>query len=233
MMLLMFISFSVAVKAQKEGNKYCFTLYYNYTVSSKLYDSPRDPDFILREHYQYIDRLKNFSFDFRYSLTKTVSFGIGAGYLKSSSIYNPVQGIGETGPVIIDAEDAFELFPLELSVYYLMPFSTEDFKFFMGGGVGVYFGNHIRKINDVSVNTLERDYDFGIHVIAGMDYFIYDYLAVRGQMKFRDPQFEMKSGYDKPSATIDDENVLIRQESFYTKVNVDGIIFSLGASLYF
>ena len=84
-LLLLFI-LPPPIKAQKQDSKYSFALYYNYTVSSKLYNNPRDADYFIREQYQFIDGIENFSFDFRIRLAGSVSLGVGAGYLKSSFI---------------------------------------------------------------------------------------------------------------------------------------------------
>lgn len=40
--------------------------------------------------------------------------------------------------ITINVEDGLVLVPVELSVYYLPPFSTEDWKFLMGGGAAYY-----------------------------------------------------------------------------------------------
>lgn len=62
---------------------------------------------------------------------------------------------------------------------------------------------------------------------------ILDNLAIRGQLKFRDPDFENKVQYDDVSTVVDDETILIRNDSFYSRVNVDGIIFTIGAAFFF
>ena len=65
-----------------------------------------------------------------------------------------------------------------------------------------------------------------------MDYLIYDYLSVRGEMKFRDPQFEVKSKYDKTDVDILGHTYVLPQNSYDTKFNVDGITFTAGVVLH-
>lgn len=219
--------------SQYNNRDFALAGYYNYTITSSFFAHPRDADFYLREQYQSIDFLSNFSFDLRYRVIESLFVGIAAGYLKSTAVFTEVEGISQYGSVALRAEDAYEFIPLELTAIYLVPFSTDQFKFFMGGGIGAYFGNSLRNINGVGVNTIEREYDIGIHVLVGMDYLIKDYLAVRGQMVFRDPEFEMKSEYQSPSVVVEEETVVIRHNTFYSKVNVDGIVFSLGLVFLF
>ena len=45
--------------------------------------------------------------------------------------------------------DGYELYPVELSIYYFLPFSTEDFKFYMGGGMGIYPGKRTREFGNI------------------------------------------------------------------------------------
>lgn len=232
LLLIFFVSLP-NVFAQYENHNFSIAGYYNYTVASSLYSNPRHPDDWVRGFAQSIDYLPSYSFDIRYRITERVIIGLGAEYLKSTKVVNPVEGISQTGPVTIAADDGYELFPVELTVLYYLPFSSDKFKFFMGGGVGVYFGNINRDINGLGVTNIERQYDVGLNVIFGTDYMILDNLAIRGQLKFRDPDFENKVQYDDVSTVVDDETILIRNDSFYSRVNVDGIIFTIGAAFFF
>ncbi len=233
LLLVLIYCLSVQVDGQDGDKKFSLGIYYDYTVSSRLYSNPRDADIVMREFYQTIDGLKSISFDIRYKISNSVSLGLGSGYMKSTSVFNPVEAISQSGPLLIAARDWFEMISLELSIVYELPVSTEDFKFFVGGGPGIYSGNLNRNINNLKVKNIEREYDLGIHVITGMDYLINDYIAVRGQMKFRDPVFEIKSEYENPSVIYEEEEVVIRQKQFWSKINVDGIIFSLGMIFMF
>ena len=219
--------------AQYNGKNYSVGLYYNYTVTSLFFDSPRDPDRYLRIANQSIDGIGGYSADFRYGISESIILGLTVEYMKSTTIYNPVEGIGESTSVTLSAEDGYEMYPVELSFYYLLPFSTDEIKFVMGGGFGIYTGDCTRKIGNLDVTTVERDYDLGLHVNVGIDYLIEDWVSIRGQLRFRDPQFEMKSEYNGSTVIVDDEEVLIRNKSFYSKINVDGIIFNIGAVFHF
>jgi len=230
--VLLIVSFS-NISAQYENHSFSIAGYYNYTVTSSLFSNPRHADDWVRGYYQSIDYLPSYSVDIRYRISESVIVGLGLEYMKSTTVFNPVEGIAPDGPVTIAAEDGYELFPLELTVFYYLPFSSEEFKFFMGGGVGIYTGNINRDVSGVGVSTVERKYDVGLNVIVGADYMVLDYLAIRGQLKFRDPDFEVKSEYNEASTVVDDETILIRNNSFYSRINVDGIIFTLGAALFF
>ncbi|MBU1961346.1 MAG: hypothetical protein KJ675_09065, partial [Gammaproteobacteria bacterium] len=71
--------------------------------------------------------------------------------------------------VLFEVEDGFRVIPVELTAYYLFPFSTDQFFFMMGGGLGYYRGEFTRKFSDVDLSIQQRQFAIGIHVSASMD----------------------------------------------------------------
>jgi len=135
--------------------------------------------------------------------------------------------------VRITVEDGFKLIPVELSLYYMLPFSTELFKFLIGGGAGYYLGEQVRKFADVEVKNISRKTAYGIHVIISMDYFVFENVSLRTEMKFRDPQFIVKSEYTKNETIYNGREINLPQSSFDSKINLDGVTFILGAAFHF
>jgi outer membrane protein W len=74
---------------------------------------------------------------------------------------------------------------------------------------------------------------FGIHVAIGMDYFFYNNFSLKAQMRFRDPELEWKNEYSNNVVNYNDITYLLNSSTFFTKVNIDGITFSLGISYNF
>ena len=204
-----------------------------YNTSASIYLSPNSSDVILRNNSFLIENIFNPSVDFRYKLSESIIVGFNTEYMTSSSIGPNLTVFTGNSTVTIDVEDGFRLIPLELSAYYLLPFSTERFKFLMGGGMGYYFGSHVRKFGDVEVSNAERKVAYGIHVSISMDYLIKDFISVRGEMKFRDPQFNVKSKYSKKEVNYYGSIIRLAQDSFDSKINVDGVTFILGLAFHF
>ena len=73
----------------------------------------------------------------------------------------------------------------------------------MGGGIGYYWGEHIRELYNVSATNDGRDVAYGIQVSIGMDYLITEFLSARFDMRFRDPEIEMTSRYSSQTVIID------------------------------
>ncbi len=130
--------------------------------------------------------------------------------------------------LVIEVEDGFSVVPVELTAHYFFPFSTEQFKFLMGAGIGYYNGEFIREFVDTDLSVVQRKFALGIHVSTSMDYMVLENFSLRFEMKFRDPQYEVNSKYTKTEVIYQGETISLPENSFNTKVNLDGLTFILG-----
>ncbi len=143
-----------------------------YTTTARVYLNPNSSDPVLRNNAFEISDIFNPAVDLRYRITDDIILGIGTEYMKSTASGPNLTAFFGNSTVTIDVNDGFLLIPLEVSGYYILPFSTEKFKFLMGGGAGYYYGEHIREFGDASVSTVSRDFAYGIQVSVSMDYMI-------------------------------------------------------------
>lgn len=205
------------------------SLNYNYTTTSRLFLHPYSSDPIVRASYESLDDIFSFSGEVRIQILESL---VGSIWLESikKTFTNDNFNLGGTKAKI---KDGYEIYPVEISLYYLLPFSTERFKFFMGGGGGLYFGKHIRQLGDVSIFSDGSKIGYGIQVSLGMDYLIYDFISVRTQMRFRDPEVELKSKYTNTTVTYEGKKYQIAPTTFSSKVNIDGITFCAGIVFHF
>lgn len=226
--ILFVISFA-GIHAQSEGNKFSISLNYNYTTTSRLYLQPNSSDPFLRNLYNELEDINSVSAEFRFEILEDLLIGLGSEFI-NKTFQNPNFNLGGRR---IEIKDGFSVVPVEMSLYYLLPFSTQRFKFFMGGGGGIYFGKHIREIGDVFFENEESQIGYGMHVGVGMEYFIRDFLSIRGQMRFRDPEFKMKSRYSNSIVNYNGNSYLISTDSYNSKANLDGVTFTIGAVFNF
>ena len=224
---------SIPIYPQFNGNSFSVSVNAVYTTSAKIYLSPNSSDEILRNNSFPLTDIINPSIDIRYRLYDDVIIGLSMEYMKHTQFgKNLTVFVGNNTQTII-VEDGFELIPIELSIHYLMPFSTDKFKFLMGGGGAYYIGSQIRKFGDENVSNIERKAAFGIQVSAGMEYLIRSNISFRTEMKFRDPQFTVKSKYNKQLVQYLGSTITLAQDSFDSKINVDGVTFIVGISYQF
>jgi hypothetical protein len=101
----------------------------------------------------------------------------------------------------------------------------------MGGGLGYYIGEFVRKFQDVELEVTQRKFALGLHVSASMDYIIIENLAARFEMKFRNPQYTVTSKYSKTEVNFKGNVIELPENAFDTKVDIDGLTFVIGLVL--
>ena len=223
---------STNLEAQYSGGGFAISAGYNYTTTSKLFLFPHDADPIIRNQGISLEGIYSYSAEIRYRISDQLVLGFGSEFMERTDKGSLIV-IGPSGVTTIKIEEGFSLIPIELTAYYLLPFATEDFKFYMGGGLGYYIGRHIRKFGDADTDTDERELAYGLHVSVGMDYMITPFLSIRGEMKFRDPEFELKSKYNKTEINYKGEIVRVPTGDFDSKINIDGVTFTIGTAFHF
>ena len=228
---LLIFSFLLLLKpAFPQFNEHNFGISVNlvYTTSAEIFLNPNSSDPVVRNQSYTLEDIFNPSLDVRYRLSEYFILGFNVEYInKTAEAPNLTAFIGNQ-LIVLNVEDGFRVLPFELTAHYLFPFSTEDFKFLMGGGIGYYRGEIIRKFSDVDLAVVQRKIALGIHVSASMDYMLIDNVSFRFEMKFRDPQYEVKSEYTKTEVIYQGETITLPDDVFETKVNIDGLTFILG-----
>ncbi len=125
-------------------------------------------------------------------------------------------------------EEGFDLLGLELSGYYVVPISSEQVQFYIGGGFGTYDGKRNFSIARISAETISSRSYIGIHVMTGIDYRIYSRIGLRFEIKFRDPHFDVTTKFEQASAEYQGKRVLLPQGEYVTKVNLYGVNYAGG-----
>jgi outer membrane protein W len=157
---------------------------------------------------------------FRRTISQNVELGLSFEYLSTKTT-------GFDSRSGLPTEDGYRLYPFELTGYFIIPISSQTFKIYIGGGAGMYLGDRIRKIVDVSTESVGRPASFGIHVVSGMDFFLNEEFSIRGEMKFRDPQFDTESKFSNDKIEYDGHTYTVNTQQFKSKINLDGIVFAV------
>jgi hypothetical protein len=219
--------------SQYDDRNFSISLNAVFTTNAKIYLTPFSSDPILRNNAFPLSDILNPSLELRYRLSEPLIIGLNVEYMRTVESGPGLTVFEGSSTRTIIVEDGFLFIPLELSLLYILPFSSESFKFIMGGGAGYYIGDHIRKVGDVTVSNEERRTAYGIHVSAGLGYQIIKDGFINFQMKFRDPQFTVKSRYSSRTINYQGRTVRLAQDTFDSKVNINGITFMLGISYQF
>ena len=230
---VIFFLFTITSLAQFGENNLGIAVNAIYTTSADIFLNPNASNLDVRNKSYTLENIWNPGLDIRYRFSDEFIVGLNVEYVnKTNEAPNLTAFLGNQ-VVILEVEDGFRVIPIELTIHYFFPFSTEDFKFLMGGGLGYYRGEFIRKFNDVELEVVQRKIAMGIHVSASMDYMIYKNFSARFEMKFRNPQYNVKSKYTKNEVTYQGNTIQLPDDAFETKIDVDGLTFAFGLVINF
>lgn len=216
-----------------QNNRFSISLSQNYTTSAKVFLYPNSSDPIIRNRSYLIEDIFNTGVEFRYAIFSDLHLGLNFEYINKVSSENNLTIISNGLTETIKINDGFYLIPIEISLFYRLAFSTDAVRFFIFGGSGFYYGNHIREFGDVSITNVKRKFSYGIQVGFLTEYFFAKNFSINSGMKFRDPQFSVTNKYDNREVNFEGRLVYIPQEKFDSKINVEGVIFFLSASYHF
>ena len=198
-----------------------------YTTSSQIFPNPNSPDPVKRSLSFVVDGFPGGGVELRYRFPGTLlAVGASVEFQRATLATDLAVAFRNDIPV----QDGYRAVPLELTGYFIIPFSTRAVQVFMGGGAGLYLGERLYELAGVTAPVVESSPGFGIHVVAGVGFALIDHLSLVGEMKFRDLQFTSINAF--PSATIVYNGALINvgTTSFESRIHTDGIVFQLGAS---
>lgn len=201
---------AVTLRAQDErlGRGFDVLAFGSYTTTAKFFPFPDSPNESSRGSYETIDDIFGAGVSVEYHVGgQNVALGISAEYIRK----NPPTGHLAGG-------EGFQFIPVELTAYLQIPLQSERIRLFMGGGGGVYRGARVFSGPNGIGEAGSSATAYGIHVVGGMDYFITDRLFLRGEMKFRDPEFNTEDRSD-------------RYPAMHARINIDGITFVLAAGI--
>jgi len=222
------ILFSTGTFAQFSTGKLGIAVNAVYTTSVDIFLNPNSSNSEVRNKSFTLENIWNPGIDIRYRFTSEFILGLNIEYMKKTAAVPNLTAFVGNQVLVFEVEDGFSAVPIELTAHYFFPFSTEDFKFMMGGGVGYYIGQFIRKFQEVELEITQRKFALGLHVSASIDYIIIENLSARFEMKFRNPQYTITSKYSQTEVTYQGNIIQLPENPFDTKVDINGLTFIFG-----
>ena len=231
--ILILIIISSSVLPQYGGKNYSLFLGLDYITSAQIFLNPNSSDIILRNRSYEITNLFSPIIDFRYRINDDIIIGVSSEYIDKSQKANNLIVREGSQEIKLEVEDGVQFIPIDFSVYYFLPFSTEQFKFTMGGGAGYYFGKQTRKFGDTEIKKIHSKTSLAILVSVGMEYLLTESLGLRLDMKFRSPEISLTNQYSNDFVNYKGTQVRLITDTFDSKINLDGISFLVGISYQF
>ena len=198
------------------------------TTSSQLFPNPNSSDAAARARSYELNAAFGYGAELRYFLSDAhVALGISAEYLQAK-LSLPIVLANSRNEIPVS--DGYTVIPVELSGYFLIPFSGRTFGVYMGGGVGIYPGWREYSVGNVASTTGSVSPGAGIHVLAGISYRPFPRLSVLGEMKFRDLQFKATNTFPRSRVVYQGISVPVSATNQAT-IHTDGVIFQLSVGL--
>lgn len=224
---------SQTISGSNYGSGFTVTPYVSYVSSATIQIDPFSSSAFDRQQTAELSG----GYGYGISLTKRlfsdeIAFGISVEYAR---IYDEeLTEIYDNGTARIRARIKEELtvIPVELSGYFDLPDFTEDLNIYLGGGLGVYFGDRKRTIINIESTTLAKDPGFGFVVMSGIGYRFSDILSGVFEMRFRQGEYRVKSRFATSFITAGGNTFEIDQTTD-SKIFLDGLKLSFGLSVRF
>ncbi|MFA6468627.1 MAG: hypothetical protein WCW35_07005 [Bacteroidota bacterium] len=210
----------VLLTAVASGQDFSFSLKGTFTTSTRfLYNVDRPALFGNERTFT-----SNFGYgaDIRWNILWE-RFFLGFSAEKISANEQRIELYLQHNYLAVPNEEGFEVVALELSGYFIVPVSSENIKFYLGGGIGSYDGKRNYSIAHVPSETVSSTAYLGIHVMTGIDYRLLERVMLRFEIKFRDPHFDITTKFDQASVEYLGYTIRLPQGDEVTKVNLFGV----------
>ena len=231
--LLLFVNYSRTQIKENENRffdpskKFTLVLYSTYVSSAEVQNNLNSSDQIERAVLTDLKGGFGFGFELDYKpslFNLDLIYYISTDYLKLDQkdiVYQYYNGVNI---ITYKANDKFILIPAELGIKWPLPVSTDKFRIYIGGGAGLYLGNHTRNVDNLTSQKTRSKPGFSLNILAGLDYYLEKNIAAGIELKFREASFDTESKYNY---------ITTMPNQFATRLIVDGVRVSAGLKYNF
>ncbi len=218
------------------SKKFSITLYSEYVSSAQIQDNIRSTDPILRNSSTDIKGSFGYGGEINYTpsfLDHDFTFYLSSEYLKINESDIILRFFQDTISAAVHMEEKLSMVPIELGVKWNLPVGTENFKIYIGGGAGLYFGDRERIIaGTFGTTTLSKTPGFSLNILSGMLLYVEKNLAANFEIKFRDANYEVENKFPINTIIINGAGFAL-DNPLYSRISIDGVRVSLGLKYNF
>ncbi|HMS65333.1 MAG TPA: hypothetical protein PKD83_08795 [Ignavibacteria bacterium] len=165
--------------------------------------------------------------------SQNIAFGVSVQFLKITDSDNLTQTFSnDTLTVRARVTEELSVVPLEFKGYFNLPDFTEDLSLFLGGGLGIYYGDRKRTVLNVVSSTVSKNPGISLIVLTGMELSFTKNLSAVFEIEFRQAEYSVSSRYPVSEIKINGTIYDLEQE-LNSKIFVDGLKLCLGLSYNF
>lgn len=236
------LSSAVLYSQAKEDTRYfdpekrfSISLYGTYISSGSLQNNPRSTNPIERNASTDLDGGYGYGAELNYEpplFDLGLTFYLSSEYYRSRTNELAMRLTNGENQAVININEDYSIIPVEAGIKWYLPVSTDNFKIFIGGGGGIYFGNRTRTLLDLTSYNISKQAGFSLNILSGLEYYIARNVAANFELKFREASFEAESAFNKSVISVNGSQYGI-DNPFYTKFIIDGVRLSAGLKYQF
>ncbi|MFA6233598.1 MAG: hypothetical protein WC824_05330 [Bacteroidota bacterium] len=219
----LFFLLSAHAVSQRADNS--IAIYGSFNDDGQIFLYPQSPDPMLRQQTKSIGGAYGISAAWRYRLFPTVALDVRGEYVSLEE--------EQLDPVATEFTHGFHVVLIQGSALFSLPFSSERFEMYVGGGVGVYGGSRVYSVAGIEAEHVSAAPAIGIHVLVGAEFLITAGFGVRFETLFRDPQMGVENRFPQSSVVSHGVTYHLQTETFRSNINLNGNVYSLGLCCYF
>ncbi len=207
--------------------KFTFNIFATYISSAEVQNNLNSSDPI--ERAAFTDLTGGFGYGFELDYRPSFLNLDLIYYLTSDILILNQKGViyqyfNGTNIITYSSDEKFTLIPAEFGIKWPLPVGTDNFKIYIGGGAGFYFGNHTRQTNGMTSEMTSMKPGFSLNILAGIDFYIAKNFAVNTELKFREANYDTESKYN---------SITTLPNPFSTRIIVDGVRVAAGLKYNF
>jgi len=205
----------------------------NYVSSATIQLAPYSSDLIQRNSTLEISGGYGYGFSIRTKILRNDLFiGVSAEFIKIQDNDAVLTLEGDTSIARIKLSETITAYPVELTAYFNVPSFQENLNIYLGGGIGFYSGDRIRKIQNFQSETISKSIGLSLVVLSGIEYYFEKNFMSFMELRFRDGEYDVKSKFPLSFVNINGATYPLEKE-MNSKIFIDGLKISLGLGYRF
>ncbi len=208
-----------------QSHRHALSVSVGLIEDSRIFVSPQSPDPVERQTTTNLGSTTSYGGSYRYLLFPSVTLQLHGEYVHERSESTDLAGTR--------IQNGFDIWLAEASGIFSLPFSSDRFIMYVGGGAGFYIGRRSYAVADAAAETVSSVPAFGIHILVGAEYMVLPRVGIRADVVFRDPQISVENRFRQSSVRANGVEYPLSTDPFLSHVNLNGNVYSLGVSWHF
>lgn len=215
-----------------EGTEFSVMPSINYVTSSSIQLNSNSNNIIEQNLTEDLTGGIGYGLAIRKRFGDDLILGISTEYIRIEDNDLTYRVFNGASSVNLKVKETIWAVPVEISAFYKLPRFADEFGLYLGGGIGVYFGDRERQMLGLKTETKSTDQALNFHIATGAEYRIFRSLSAVFEVTFREGEYGVLSEFPTDQIIVNGTRYDIQQE-YDSKVYLDGLKLGLGLNYYF